>query len=62
MGRKVNTDENLDQVFSFLGYFVVASMVVFLAALLVVVLPIAFIADKQSQLRKAPEELRRRRR
>ena len=60
LGREVNTDKYLDRLFSFLGYIVVALVVMVLAALLIVVLPIASIADEQSQLWDAREEIKRR--
>ena len=61
IGRRANIEKYLDQVFSFLGYVVVALAVIFLAALLILLLLAAFVADKQSQLWEALEGRKSRR-
>ena len=55
IGRGVDIEKYLDRLFSLMGYVVVALVLMFLAALLIFVLPIAFIVDKQSQLWDARE-------
>ena len=60
LGREVNTDKYLDRVLSAIGYVAVALVVIFLVALLILVLPAAFIADKQSQVWKTREDRKRR--
>ena len=59
LAKGVNIDKYLDRALSFLDYVIVGLAVILVAALLILLLPAVFIADKLSQLWKAREARKR---